>query len=657
MALKHHASAPGFALRSALGPRAVLAALALWLAAATGAAAQGQAEETHTLNFRNADINAFIEDVSALTGYTLIVHPEVRGVVTVNSSAQLTREEVFEVFLSTLRTYGYTAIPTSPGAYRIVPETSAAQNSGSVGVLDAMPDEFVTEVFELRHFDAAEAARMVTPLVNHRGQVTANSTGNLIIVVDYAGNIARIRALLSELDEDRTVVRTVTLVNASAFDVARLANALEDEARGGAGPRRASAAPLEGTNTLVLRGESAAVAAMRALVGELDVASAPTENLRVIPLRNARASEVVPTLEAVARTMRVSGDREIVIPFDEATNSVVLTADPQTLAALVRVVEELDIRRPQVMIEAIIVEIGDGVARDLGVHYLLAGDGDSSIPFAVSNFSRSAPNLLAITGALEIDDDGKDSLGEDVRQAALASILGIRGGAFGVGGETGDGLFGVILNALQSDMESNVLSTPHITTLNNEPARIHVGQEIPITTGEVLGASNTNPFRTIERQDVGVQLEVRPQISDGDSIQLYIRQEVSSVFDLAGPTLGEFVTNKREIETTVLADDGEIIVLGGLIEGTEQVTEDKVPLLGDVPLLGRAFSSTSRERARTNLVVFIRPTILRDAASARAQAARSLDSIMAAQSVRSGPSAERFDELMRQALGESQGTP
>jgi general secretion pathway protein D len=616
--------------------------------------AQEPADATHTLNFRNADIVAFIEDIGVLTGYTLIVHPEVRGTVTVTSTAELTRDQVFEVFLSTLRTYGYTAIPTTPGTYRIVPETAAAQNSGAVGSTDTnlLSDEFVTEVFQLEHVSANEAARVVTPLVNHRGQVAALPENNMLTVVDYVGNIDRIREILADLDQDRTVVQTVTLVNASAYEVAQLVNAIEGESVAGE-PPRAVAVALEASNSLVLRGEPESVARMRGLVSDLDVASMPTENLRVIALKNAQASEVVPILEAVARTMRPPSDpNTFSIPYDEATNSVILTADPQTLQALVRVVEQLDIRRPQVAIEAIIVEISDGLARDLGVQYLIAGDDDSSIPFSATNFSRSAPNLLAITGALTIDEEDGKELSEDVRKAALASILGLQGGAFGVGGQNDDGLFGVILNAVEDDDESNVLSTPHITTLDNELASILVGQNIPITTGEALGSDNVNPFRTIERQDIGVKLFVTPQINEGDTIKLNIRQEVSSIFDAVA---GEFITNKREIETTVLADDGEIIVLGGLIENTESQIDSKVPLLGDVPLVGRAFSSTSRERSRTNLVVFIRARILRDAESSRAEARRSMDQIVGAQSDRGGAAAERFDGLLRGALGQSYG--
>ncbi len=617
------------------------------------ASAQEPADATHTLNFRNADIVAFIEDVGVLTGYTMIVHPEVRGTVTVSSQAELTREQVFEVFLSTLRTYGYTAIPTTAGTYRIVPETAAAQNSGAVGSQpDLLSDEFVTEVFQLRHVSAVEAARVVTPLVNHRGQVAALPENNMLTVVDYVGNIDRIRAILDDLDQDRTIVATVTLMNASAFEVARLVNAIEGESVAGEQPR-AIAVALDSSNSLVLRGEPEGVARMRGLVADLDVASMPTENLRVIALQNAQAAEIVPILESVARTMRPPSEgQEISIPYDAASNSVILSADPQTLQALVRVVEQLDVRQSQVVIEAIIVEISDGLARDLGVQYVIAGNENSSIPFSATNFSRSAPNLLAITGALAIDEDDDEELSEDVRSAALASILGLRGGAFGVGGQSDDGLFGVILNAVQNDDESNILSTPHITTLDNEPASILVGQNIPITTGEALGSDNVNPFRQIERQDIGVKLEVLPQITEGESVRLSIRQEVSSIFDAVA---GEFITNKREISTTVLADNGEIIVLGGLIEGTENSVESKVPLLGDVPLVGRAFSSTSRQQSRTNLVVFIRASILRDAESSRSQAARSLDQLVAAQGGRSGGAADRFDGLLRESLGPAYG--
>jgi general secretion pathway protein D len=633
---------------------ASLAALAC--VASPRAALAEAASETHTLNFRNADIVAFIEDISALTGYTLIVHPEVRGNVTVTSQAQLTRDQVFEVFLATLRTYGYTAIQTAPGTYRIMPETAAAQNSGAVGSADVKNDEFITEVFSLKHFDATEAARMVTPLVNHRGQVSASASNNLLIVVDYAGNIGRIRQIIADLDKDRSVVRTITLENASARDVVRVVNGLEQaKGPGDAVEARVQAVALEGSSSLVLRGDPSGVERAAAMVSSLDVASAPTESLRVISLKNARAADVAPTLEKVARTLRPASDpqHEISVPVDEASNSVVLTADPQTVAALARVVDQLDVRRPQVQIEAIIVEIGQGVARDLGVQYVIAGN-HGTIPFAATNFSQSAPNLLAITGALIANNSssGGASVSDDVKQAAINSILGTAGGIFGVGGSTSDGLFGAILNALQQDSESNVLSTPHVTTLDNEAAHILVGQNIPITTGEALGADLKNTFRQIQRQDIGVKLTVTPQITEGDAIKLKITQEVSSIADNVN---GEFVTNKREIDTTVLADDGGVVVLGGLMEGTEKSSTNKVPLLGSIPLVGHAFSSTSHDRERTNLVVFLRTTIVRDAAGSRALAQGTMRDLATTQSARNTPASDRFDALLRQALGKPYG--
>lgn len=631
--------------------RAGLAAFVLSMIAASSALAQGDDVERHVINMRDADIHAFIEDVTAVTGFTFIVHPEVNGRVTVTSQALLTREEVFEVFLATLRNQGYAVIPTTNGSYRIVPEDAAAESSRAVGVGSQLDDQFVTEVIRLRHIDSIEAARMVTPLVNHRGQVSANATSNVIVVVDYAGNIERIREVLHELDQDRSVIDTVVLESASAYEVARVVNELNGSSSDDRGAAFMAVA-LESANSVLLRGDDVAVTRARQLIARLDVASKPTETLRVMRLQHAKASDIVSILESVARSMAPPGDTEAIqIPYDDATNSLVLTADPQTLNALVRVVEELDVRRAQVRVEAIVVEISDGLARDLGVQFLLAGKDGSTIPFATTNFSRSAPNLLAITGALATDNgDEDDNVRNSLRDLAVGSLLGVEGMAFGIGGENDDALFGLILNAVESDAGSNVLSTPSIMTLDNEPAHIMVGQEIPITTGEALGSNNANPFRTIERQDIGVLLEVRPQINAGDTVQLHLRQEVSSISGAIGAG-GEIVTNKREIETTALADNGEIIVIGGLIENSESDNVSKVPLLGDIPGVGRIFQSRSRTRRRTNLMIFIRSTIVRDAAGARAVTAESYRYV-ADGAAGAARDARDFDQLLRDTLGE-----
>ena len=342
---------------------------------------------------------------------------------------------------------------------------------------------------------------------------------------------------------------------------------------------------------------------------------------------HAEGGQLLPILEQFADVLTDSATqavRQTRIAYHQPTNSIIMNADPDVLRELEQVVRRLDVRRPQVQVEAIVVEISDQAARELGVQFLLAGDGDDATPFAYTRYgAQRSPDLLALSGALVTDsftDDAAASGNQvSLRNLAINSLLGARGGAFGVGGQIGDdgALFGLILNALDSDTESNVLSKPQLMVLDNEEANLLVGQQIPITTGEALGSNNANPFRQIEREDVGVKLTVRPQINDGDAIRLQIIQEVSSI---AGPVSADFqelITNERKIETTVLADDGEIIVLGGLIERDEQLLDDSVPGLSRIPVAGRLFRNESRSEVRRNLMVFIRPTIVRDAADMR----------------------------------------
>ncbi len=624
------------AVRSAWSvPGWAVGAVAACLVLAPAALAQ-----THILNLRNADIQALIEDVTAVTNNTFIVHPAVKGKVNVTSQTPLTEDEVFEVFLSTLRVLNYTVIPTNtPGVYRVVPDSTAAEDNPIVGAGGRSSDQFATEVIRLRTFSAVEAAKMITPLVNGRGKVSANPDGNILIVVDYASNIERIRRILNDADRDESVVRTVRLRNMPATEAARILNSMDGQTdrRNAGGGGNISAVAVESGNTILIRGEVSQVRRAEALALQLDEANEPSESLRVVYLKHAEAKDVVPILEAVAASLRTPGQaggesNAVKIPYDEATNALVLSADPNTIGAMMRVVEYLDIRRAQVQVEAIIVEITDNTARELGLEFFLAGEEGSGVPFASTSFSNSAQNILLFSGAvLDADGDGAADSGSDndnvigsLTGAALGSLLGVEGLAFGFAGELGDGsLFNAILNAVQADTRSNLLSTPSITMLDNEEGSILVGQEIPITTGASLGADNGNPFVTTQREDVGVQLQVRPQISEGGAIKLYIRQEVSSIAQaLTTDTSTDFITNKREVETTVLADDGEIIVLGGLIESNYSQTDTRIPLLGSIPVLGRLFRSEGRSNTRTNLVVFIRPTILRTSDDIRAATAQ-----------------------------------
>jgi general secretion pathway protein D len=351
----------------------------------------------------------------------------------------------------------------------------------------------------------------------------------------------------------------------------------------------------------------------------------------------------------------------------EGANAIVISATPDVQRMLSEVVRQLDVRRQQVLVEAIIVEISDTAAQQLGVQLFLAGLRGSNIPFAVTNYSSISPNMGTIAGAIAARElggttttittgDGSTTTttsegGSDLIDAAAAELAGINGGLAGAAFRSGNAIFGAIVNAVRSDNQSNILSTPSIMTLDNQEARILVGQEIPITTGEALSENFDNTFRTVQRQNVGITLEVRPQINAGGSIKLDLRQEVSSI---AGPVSSDFqdlILNKREIETTITVDDGEIVGIGGLLDDNERRTLEKVPLLGDLPVLGNLFRARGRARGRTNLMVFIRPTILRSAEDARAMSARRYGYARGQQLLANPNREPTLDELVRDYLG------
>ena len=614
--------------------------------------------QEQVLNMRDADIRAFISDVSMMTGRTFIVDPRVQGKVTVISQSPLNPSEVFDVFMSTLRVNGFTAVPTSSGTYRIVPEETAAQDAVPIG-REVDGDQIITEVFKLRYSDVNTALEMIQPIVNRQGRAVSSRGSNAIIVVDYASNVQRIREVIASLDKDPSVMSIVTLRNTPAI---QMSQAITELVKAQGDPANAlinfTAVPVEGSNLLVLRGPPEVLNRMTPIVEELDARGAADGGTKVVYLRHAAAEDLQPLLERVSAMTRGGGAEgasgRANIAVDAGTNALVINAAPDVQRELADVIRQLDIRRQQVLVEAIIVEVSDTAARQLGVQYMLAGAEGSDIPFTATNFQGS-PNLLAATGAIITDREtsGEDNeVIESLQALAVDSLLGFPGITAGFAGEGSDGsIFGVILNALQRDDGSNVLSTPSIMTMDNQPASILVGQEIPITTGESLGANNANPFRTVERQEVGVKLEVKPQINEGEAIKLLIRQEVSSIIGPINELSTDLVTNKRQIETTVMVDDGEVIVLGGLIEDDEQVTLEKIPLLGDIPVLGHLFSSEGTSRKRTNLMVFLRPTIVTDVDELRAVTGRKYDYIQAEQIRRSEEGTSSLDEMMNQIVG------
>lgn len=624
------------------------------------------AQDGHVLNYRDADVRVFIDDVAELTGQSFIIDPRVRGKVNVVSSASLSKEGVFQTFLSALRVNGLTVVPTASGAYKIVPDDIAAQDSGPVDEARE-GDVLVTRVFDLKFIDPLAVQAAAKPFVFKNGRTFARKGLPLLIVTDYADNLNRIAKMIEGMDVDRSVIRTIALENTSATEMAEIALSLstqpgfEDTAR-----QTLTVIPVESSNSLVLKGQAAVMDTFLPIIKDLDANNATRGDLRVIYLRHANADAILPMLETITKSLAPTGGANAASPSATVSsyagaNAIVVNANAETQQKLAQVIRMLDIPRAQVLVEAIVVEVSEGAAKELGVQYLLAGGSNSNIPFTVSNYSNTAPNLLAVTGALLVNESnssttdgttvtGNSAVTDQLQTAAVDSLLGLNGFGIGAAGRTDGGtLFGAVLNALAQDTGSNILSTPSILTMDNQAAKFLSGQEIPITTGETLGSANLNPFRTIERKNVGIQLEVTPQINEGEEIRLQIRQEISSIAGPLSANSTELITNKREIETTVRVKDGEIIVLGGLIQQNESISVDKVPLLGDIPLLGRLFRSDRKSASKTNLMMFLRPTIVRNSEDLAPLTARKYNYMQARQI--GAKSQLSIDQLVQDVLG------
>ncbi|WP_292027102.1 type II secretion system secretin GspD [Brevundimonas sp. UBA2416] len=651
----------------------VIGAVMAAVLAAQGPLAAGPVlAQSQTLNVQGADIRAFIQDVARSTGRTFIVDPGVTGTVTVTSDRPLSRTQLFEVFLSTLRANGLVVTPTASGAYRISPAQGAAQGPATVG-----SERFSTEVFQLRNIDATSAAETIRPLVGAQGQVLANPGANSVVVADFSDNLARIRALIGRIDVDRTGFEVVTLQNSSAREIAAVLQTVLAPPGGQPGSGMVSVTPVESSNSLVLRGDPAAMARIRPLIEDLDRRAESADDVRVVFLQHADAEALLPVLQQVVSqpvtaasanapapgrsgagdaaapaaspaavpAPPVAGQSAVIARFPGA-NALVISASADTQRMLAEVIRQLDQRRQQVLIEAIVVELSDNAVRELGVQWLLAGEDGN--PVGLTNYSDRAGALVPIAGgaaAGQLDED--DPLREQLQELALNTLLGANGFIGGGGGRIGDGLFGFIINAAKTDAGSNLLQTPSLMTLDNEEATILVGQEVPITTGETLLDGNSNPFRTTQRQDIGVKLVVRPQINAGGSITLFLRQEVSSINGVLTDSANDLVLNKRELETTLVVDDGDIAVAGGLLDQNDRLSVDSVPGLGNLPVIGNLFRSTSRQRGRTNLMVFIRPTIIRSPADAQTLAADRWG-YMRQQQLNNAPGVEpSLDEMLR----------
>ena len=672
-------------------------ALALLLASAPLEPASSQ----YVLNLREADIRAFIEDAARVTGRTFIIDQSVQGKVSVVTQRPLSRSEYFEVFLSTLRANGLVAVSGPGGSLRIAPAASAASTGGRIG--RASPNGFVTEIVRLRSIDAAQALEAVRPLVSREGSVTASR--NSVVIADFADNVARIRQIIAGIDRDTAATQVLALQNAGAREIAEALGALV--ASGEGGRAGVSVVPIDSSNSIALRGDAATVSRLLSVARDLDRRAANGTEIRVIFLEHADAQQLLPVLQqllgqtatitsgaapapatvrtptglrpapaaapepqttSVTSTGSAGGlsARGAVVTRFEGANAIVIAAPNDVQRMLGEVIRQLDTRREQVLVEAIIVEIADQAAKQLGVQLLLAGTRGSNIPFAVTNYSNANPNILTVAGAVAAEDlrtttttvNGQvvtttqnSTLADTLQEAAAAEILGASGGIGGMAFRAGNAIFGAIVNAVKSDNKSNILSTPSIMTLDNQEARILVGQEIPITTGEALSDNFENAFRTVQRQNVGITLEVKPQINVGGAIKLDIRQEVSSISGPVSRNSADLILNKREIETTITVDDGEVVGIGGLLDDNERRTIEKIPFLGDLPVLGNLFKSKARARNKTNLMVFIRPTILRSRADARAMTDRRYGYIRERQYLQNPDAEPSLDELLREYMG------
>ncbi len=568
------------------------------------------------INMRDADIRAFAADMAQISNKTIVLDPRVKGNVTVVSNQDLDAGEAYAVFLSVLRVHGYAAIENN-GVVKVMPESGARQDAT---VNNKNNDSLATEVIRLSQANARVIAPLLKPLVNKQGHIAAYEATNSIIIADYVGNLSRIKSILLELDKNPAdTFELIPLDNTSANEVARILGSMW---RGDNQMSKSfSAIAVERSNSILLRGQIGVVKQIKRVISRLDSNSSQSSNLKVIYLKYAKAEDLTGILEKVAESLKEeipsesSKKNKTSIGFHNDTNALIISAQPDILKSLESVISQLDIRRAQVLVEALIVEISDKLARDIGVQFLFIGDGESS-PIATQRFGTPNPDLISTIGAETSEDSTTSST---MQTRAANSLLALDGLAVGVARYKASGTsFATILNLIAQDADSNVLSTPSIMTMDNEEASIVVGQEIPITTGETLSGSNSNPFRSVTRQEIGVKLTVRPQINEGNAVKMYINQEVSSIFGPLGEMSTDLITNKRNIKTTVLVEDGETIVLGGLIDDNVQELVKKVPFLGDIPLLGRLFKTTSISRTKRNLMVFLRPTIVRDSNDVRA---------------------------------------
>jgi len=595
--------------------------------------------EEYAASFKNTDINEFIQVVGRNLGKTIIIDPNVRGKIDVRSYDVMNEEQYYQFFLNVLEVYGFAVVEMESGVLKVIRDKDA--KTSSLPVLDrdtrGSGDTMVTRVVPVENVSVRELAPLLRQLNDQSGggMVVSYDPSNVIMMTGRSETVQRLVEIIERVDQagDQDV-DMISLEYASASEIVRIAQSLYEKNNEGVPalliPRIVAD---ERSNSVIVSGEPRARARVVKLIKQLDQDLKTEGNTRVFYLKYAKAPEVVDVLKDVSRSIqaeveqqssignnnqrrRTGGDETVSISPHEPTNSVVITAQKDMLASLEKVIRDLDIRRAQVQVEAIIVEIMEGDNVDFGVQWISEDGGmvqynnGNQVPIgslaagAYQAREREGTTTTRVTdGGVEVTTTEPDEPGD---VSLLANLLGsVNGMMFG----TIQNDWAAVVQAVTQDTRSNILATPSIVTVDNEEASFLVGQEVPTISGSTTGDNNDNPFQTVNRTEIGIKLKVTPQINEGDAVQMTIEQEVSS---LSGATAVDVIINKRELKTTVMADDGETIVLGGLIDEDVQESVSKVPILGDIPILGKLFSSTSTSKQKRNLMVFIRPTIVRD---------------------------------------------
>ena len=564
-----------------------------------------QAQETFILNYEDVDIKKVTQDIANFSKKTIILDPRVKGKVTIFSNSSLSSDEVWDVYLRTIQVNGFSAL-NDENFVRIVPENEATrdQNSGESG------GEFITRVIELKNRSSVELLPLIKPIAGRQANVSSIASINSLLVVDRKSNVERITEVVQSLDEDNTAsVTIVDLKNLSSVEAVRILEKLKSQ--NNPTINNFVAISFSASNSVIVSANSITTNIIKETLQQLDDDAISEGSVAVIYLKYANAEEVAGIVSSIASRFISSESEKPIVTYHAPTNSVVVSSDESNIATIKNLISKLDIRRAQVLVEAIVVELSETAARSLGVETIFAGAEDGEIPIGITRFQNgTGPDLLGLTGsAIESGDNANFS------NIAANSLLNSQGIIAGIGriSEDDDSMIAII-NAIDADKNSNILTTTSLLAMDNEEASTVIGQEIPITTGESLGSNNTNPFRTTSREEVGIKLSVKPQINEGNSVILEIKQEVSGV---AGPLTGttDLITNKRTIETTVLVDNNQIIVLGGLVDEDIQEYIQRVPVLGSIPVLGKLFQSSSESKVKKNLMVFLRPKILVDSES------------------------------------------